>query len=198
MTRTKVFGPGPCRPLDRNTKAKLAFLARSMSIRKSTGKHWGPITAKHLAVFLSLLYVFHNTTTGRTFPSYARLAEASHCANSTVGAAIQALEAVGLITWSQRVQRVRVPEPSWLGGYALRTRILRTSNAYVINDITATHSDPQASNTEDRRGTTNQAQIIERPEAATLFEDGLKGSLERLRAHVQREAALKGLSAKKV
>ena len=153
--RDKVFGDGPCIPRDRNAKIRIQTRARALMHRTEPGKHYGDITAKFFAVLKSLLWDFHNANTGRCFPSYATIAEKAHCAESTVGPAIVALEEAGLLTWSNRIKRIHEWVPGLFGeGSARRERVVRTSNAYVLID-------PQPSKTEIKGGTINQ----------TFFED---------------------------
>jgi hypothetical protein len=85
-------------------------------------------------------------TDGRTFPSYATIAEKADCAASTVAEAIKAQEAAGLMTWDNRIKRVRERCPDLFGPNGWRWRVYRTSNTYRFND--------QASEFENRRGTT--------------------------------------------
>jgi Helix-turn-helix domain len=54
-------------------------------------------------VLEALLWAFHNAKSGLCFPSYETIAEAAHCARSTVAEAIKALEDAGIMTWVQRV-----------------------------------------------------------------------------------------------
>jgi hypothetical protein len=84
------------------------------------------ITAKALAVLEALLWAFHNAKSGLCFPSYERIADAAHCARSTVAAAIKALEDAGIISWVNRIKRVREPCPDLLGDNGWRWRVLRT------------------------------------------------------------------------
>ena len=141
--REKVFGEGRLRPLDRNAKVRIMVLARALSHRTEKGKAYGEITAKFLAVLEALLLGFHNAVTGRCFPSYERLAERARCARSTVYEAIRALERVGLLTWVNRICRVREwsAEPDLYGQPTRRVRVLRTSNAYTFNDPKPSKSD---------------------------------------------------------
>src|SRR5208337_2266344 len=83
--REKMFGVGRPRALDRNAKARIMHWARCLSRRTAKGKAYGQITAKALAVLEALLWGFHNAKSGFCFPSYERIAEAAHCAVSTVG-----------------------------------------------------------------------------------------------------------------
>ena len=68
--REKLFGMGRPRPLDRNAKARIMHLARCLSRRTETGKAYGMVTAKALAVLEALLWGFHNAKSGLCFPSY--------------------------------------------------------------------------------------------------------------------------------
>ena len=55
----------------------------------------------------ALLWGFHNARSGVCFPSYETIAEAAGCARSTVAEAIKALEDAGILSWVQRIKRVR-------------------------------------------------------------------------------------------
>lgn len=104
------------------------------------------LTRADLDVLRSLLFDFLNAKDGRCFPSYQRLASAIGCAASTVGEAIKRLEAAGLMTWANRLARIRERCAGLLGPLsAWRWRVIRTSNAYVFND--------PASKTDFRSGT---------------------------------------------
>ena len=134
-THEKVFGSGRPVPLDRNAKARIVHLARALMRRTEQGKHYGQITAKAFAVLQALLWGFHNAKSGRCFPSYEKVAEAAGCARSTVYEAIKALEDAGLLTWVNRLCRVRQWAPGGLPGVgATRSRVLRTSNGYRFSD----------------------------------------------------------------
>ena len=58
----------------------------------------------------------------RAFPSYEAIAEAAHCARSTVAEAIKALEDAGVLTWVQRVKRIRERCSDLLGDHGWRCR----------------------------------------------------------------------------
>jgi hypothetical protein len=102
-----VFGEGRSLPLDRNAKARIMTLARALTRRTDKGRHYGIISAKFLAVLHALLWGFHNSGNGRCFPSYERIAERADCARSTVYEAIHALERAGILTWVNRIVRIR-------------------------------------------------------------------------------------------
>ena len=143
-TREKVFGPGRCVPLDRNAKVRVMMLARALARRQEPGKAYGQLTAKFLAVLGALLWGFHNAASGRCYPSYEAIAERAGCARSTVYEAIRALEQVGVLSWVNRIKRVREWVPGLFGkASAWRTRVIRTSNSYVLTDPLASKSDFQ-------------------------------------------------------
>src|SRR5262249_34550132 len=129
--REKMFGEGRLLPLDRNAKARIMTLARALTRRTEKGKHYGVVTAKFVAVLEALLWGFHNAVSGRCFPSYERIAEKADCARSTVYEAIHALERAGILTWVNRIVRVREWGPDLFGRARNRWRVIRTSNAYT-------------------------------------------------------------------
>ena len=128
--REKMFGLGRPRALDRNAKVRIMHWARCLARRTEKGKAYGLITAKALAVLEALLWGFHNACSGLCFPSYETIAEAAGCARSTVAEALKALEDAGILSWVNRIKRVRERCPDLLGDNGWRWRVLRTSNAY--------------------------------------------------------------------
>jgi Helix-turn-helix domain len=132
--REKLFGDGRPQPLDRNAKVRVMTLARTLMRRTEPGRHYGTISAKFCAVLEALLFGFHNAHTGRCFPSYDTIAERAGCARSTVYEAIRALEAAGVLTWVNRIARIREPVLDLFGQWATRWRVIRTSNAYAFID----------------------------------------------------------------
>jgi hypothetical protein len=132
--REKVFGLGRPRALDRNAKVRIIHWARCLSRRTEKGKAYGVVTAKALAVLEALLWAFHNAKSGLCFPAYERIAAAAGCARSTVAGALHALEACGVLSWVQRIKRVRVRCPDLFGADGVRVVPQRTSNAYHFND----------------------------------------------------------------
>src|SRR4051812_48905389 len=132
--REKMFGEGRAVPLDRNAKARIMVLARALMRREGEGKHYGVLTAKFVAVLGALLWGFHNAASGRCFPSYERIGEKADCARSTVYEAIRALEAAGILTWVNRIARIRDWGPDLFGRAQNRWRVIRTSNSYTFVD----------------------------------------------------------------
>jgi hypothetical protein len=155
--REKVFGLGRPRPLDRNAKARIMHWARCLSRRTEAGRAYGEVTAKALAVLEALLWAFHNAKSGLCFPSYEKIADAAHCARSTVAEAIKALEDAGVLSWVNRIKRVREAAPDLFDGHGWRWRVIRTSNAYNFRDPKSAVGAPVASKSEKPTGTTNQA-----------------------------------------
>ncbi|HQT65522.1 MAG: hypothetical protein B7Z71_06665 [Acidocella sp. 21-58-7] len=133
--REKVFGHGGGQPLDRNAKARIMVYARAWSARhRRPGQHRGPLTRATLEVLEALLWGFHNSRDGRCFPSYETIAKRAQCCRDTVYEAIKALEAAEVLTWVNRLIRVQFRELDLFGKLALRSRLVRTSNAYVFRD----------------------------------------------------------------
>jgi hypothetical protein len=100
----------------------------------------------------ALLWAFHNARSGCCFPSYERIAEKAGVARSTVAEAIKALEFAGVLTWQNRITRIRERCRDLFGREAWRWRVIRTSNAYVFRDpMTA-----PASKSDQRTGTPDQ------------------------------------------
>jgi hypothetical protein len=150
--REKMFGLGRPRALDRNAKVRIMHWARCLARKTEKGKAYGQITAKALAVLEALLWAFHNAKSGLCFPSYERIAEAAGCARSTVAEALKVLEDAGILSWVQRIKRVREACPDLLGDSGWRWRVLRTSNAYNFRDP----GSPDRSKSEKETGTSNQ------------------------------------------
>jgi Helix-turn-helix domain len=154
--REKLFGEGKLTPLDRNAKIRVMTLARALMRRSGEGKHYGVLTAKFVAVLGALLWGFHNAATGRCFPSYERIAEKADCARSTVYEAIQALEQAGILTWCNRIARIREMGPDLFGRARNRWRVIRTSNAYRFVDPGERARPPQPSKSDLPTGTEGQ------------------------------------------
>jgi Helix-turn-helix domain len=129
---------------------------RLLSRRTEKGRHYGIISAKFLAVLNALLWGFHNAVTGRCFPSYERIAERAHCARSTVYEAIHALERAGVLSWVNRIVRVREWGPDLFGRAQNRWRVIRTSNQYTFVDPKPAAPPQNSSKSEFATGTEDQ------------------------------------------
>jgi AraC-like DNA-binding protein len=156
--REKMFGLGRPRALDRNAKIRVMHWARCLARRTERGKAYGAVTAKALAVLEALLWAFHNAKSGLCFPSYERIAEAAGCARSTVAEALKALEEAGVLSWVQRIKRVRERCADLLGDEGWRWRVLRTSNAYNFRDP----GSPDCSKSEKPTGTPIQVSSFDK------------------------------------
>jgi hypothetical protein len=155
--REKVFGPGRAIPLDRNAKCRIQAYARAWTARnRQPGQHKGPITRAFLDVLHALLWGFHNSRSGVCFPSYERIAEAAGVARSTVAEALKMLEFANVITWQNRITRIRERCADLFGREGWRWRVIRTSNCYQFRDPQAVNSRPVPSKSENRTGTPNQ------------------------------------------
>jgi Helix-turn-helix domain len=163
--REKMFGLGRPRALDRNAKVRIMHWARCLARRTEKGKAYGQVTAKALAVLEALLWAFHNAKSGLCFPSYETIAGAAHCARSTVAEALKALEEAGILTWVQRIKRIRESCPDLLGEGGWRWRVLRTSNAYAFSDPSPAADRPNSSKSETPAGTPNQVISLRNREA---------------------------------
>jgi Helix-turn-helix domain len=161
--RERLFGEGRSIPLDRNAKARIMTLARALTRRTEPGRHYGVISAKFLAVLNALLWGFHNAQSGRCFPSYERIAEKADCARSTVYEAIHALERAGLLSWVNRLVRIREWGPDLFGRAQNRWRVIRTSNAYTFVDPQPQAKPSGSSKSELPTGTTVQDLISSIP-----------------------------------
>ena len=155
--REKVFGPGRALPLDRNAKARIQAYAATWDRRhRQPGQRGGALGRAALDVLGALLWVFHNARSGCCFPSYERIAEKAGCARSTVAEAIKALEFAGVLTWQNRLVRVREQCLDLFGNRGWRWRLERRSNAYVLIDPQQRVSRPSATESDQRTGTPNQ------------------------------------------
>jgi hypothetical protein len=155
--REKVFGPGRAVPLDRNAKCRIQAYARAWTARnRQPGQHRGPITRAFLDVLRALLWGFHNSRTGCGFPSYERIAAQAGCARSTVAEAIKALEWAGVLTWQNRITRIREACTDVFGRTTWRWRVIRTSNCYQFRDQQPQLAGRPASKSDDRTGTPDQ------------------------------------------
>jgi predicted transcriptional regulator len=126
--RAKEFGEGPRVALDREAKVRIMHLARTL-------RRVGRITYACVEVLQAMLWLIHDGRSGQCNPSYDTIAAKANCARSTVHRAIVALERAGILSWVNRIRRVRDRvRDELLGGWMLVWRVLRTSNAYVFRN----------------------------------------------------------------
>ena len=187
--REKVFGPGRQIPLDRNAKARIrAYAAAWDRLHRQPGQRGGALGRAALDVLGALLWAFHNARTGCCFPSYERIAERAGCARSTVAEAIKALEFAGVLTWQNRITRVRERCRDLWGREGWRWRVIRTSNAYTFRDPQAAAAQAGVPSKSDyRTGTPDQG--ISKPLLAPAVDPN--NSLERALARFAAAVAAK-------
>ena len=121
--REKAFGCPRGISLDRNAKIRIKHLADCALAARQ-------ITRSAKAVFDALLWGFHNCKDGRCYPSYETIAERARCCRDTVCEAIKALERLGILSWINRIERIRT---------AAGVKVIRTSNAYAFRDPLPCH-----------------------------------------------------------
>jgi hypothetical protein len=92
----------------------------------------------------------------RSIPAAAAIAEKAKCCRDTVYEAIKVLEAANVLTWVNRIVREGVRERDLFGKWAIRWRIVRTSNAYLFRDPLPCAEGRGASKSENPTGTLNQ------------------------------------------
>jgi hypothetical protein len=155
--REKVFGPGRAVPLDRNQKARITAYAKAWDRQhRQPGQRGGALGRAALDVLRTMLWVCHNARSGCCFPSYETIATKAGCARSTVAEAIKALEFAGVLTWQNRITRVRERCADLWGRSGWQWRVVRTSNAYVFRDPQQQLSGVPVSKSDQRTETSDQ------------------------------------------
>jgi hypothetical protein len=171
--------------LDRNQKARIAAYARAWDRQhRQPGQRGGALGRAAQDVLGALLWVFHNARSGCCFPSYERIAEKAGVARSTVAEAIKALEFAGVLTWQNRITRIRERCRDLWGKEGWRWRAIRTSNAYAFRDPQAQLTGVQASKSDQRTGTPNQEVKIPLQTPAVDPNSPLERALARLSAAI--------------
>ena len=67
-------------------------------------------------------------------PRHERIAAAAKCHRDTVNDAIKALEEAGILTWVNRITRIRRRERDLFGAWGSVWQVIRISNGYVFRD----------------------------------------------------------------
>jgi DNA-binding Lrp family transcriptional regulator len=123
--RGSTLDPVKFRPLTREQRARLIFLAEQMDANtKERSKHGGCLKRTGLQVLRVLLFHYHNVHTGRCDPSYEAIAKAAGMSRSAVAEALNRLEAAGIIT---RIRRARWDRRNG------RKCCVQWSNAYLLD-----------------------------------------------------------------
>jgi DNA-binding MarR family transcriptional regulator len=125
LRRGSTLDPVKFRPLDRNQRSKVMFLAEKLDAKThQPGQHGGCLKRSGLQVLKVLIFHFHNVHCGRCDPSLETIAKAAGMAKSTVVAALKRLEDAGII---ERIRRAQ-----WIRHFG-RKRLVQWSNAYLLN-----------------------------------------------------------------
>ena len=178
--REKMFGEGRLLPLDRNAKARIMVLARALiasdregeALRRADREVRG--RARGAAVGLP------QRPERPLLPIYERIAERADCARSTVYEAIRALERAGILTWVNRIARIREWGPDLFGRAQNRWRVIRTSNAYMFVDPQPPARPPDSSKSELPTGTEGQELFPWRASALDAANPPASGARARL------------------
>jgi hypothetical protein len=156
--REKIFGPAPSHHLDGNAKARVWAAASAYNTaNRRPGQHQGPLTWATLRVLRALLWRFHGADGGgRCFPSYERIAAVARCARSSVAIAIRELEDAGILSWVNRIARIRRQERDLFGRLVSVLEVVRTSNGYRFLDPIGRMRGRNSSKSENRTGPQNR------------------------------------------
>jgi hypothetical protein len=161
--REKIFGDGPRVPLDREAKVRIMHLARALKRKTEKGKHYGALTGKFVDVLHALLWLIHDGRSGQCNPAYETIADRAACARTTVWEAIKALEDAGLLSWVNRITKVREREIDLFGHAVWVWRVVRTSNAYTFRDPKVAETQGRPSKSELRAGPQDKVKNQPRP-----------------------------------
>lgn len=115
-----------CRPIDRNARARIIFLAERLDrSTKEKGRRNGQLGYVGLAILKALMTVFHNSKTGLCCPGYDAIQHVTGLCRGAVAEGVRRLERSGLVTITRRLVRVVID------GMPV-TR--QGTNLYLIND----------------------------------------------------------------
>ena len=119
-----------CRPLDRNERARILFMAEQLERRtKPVGGRNGCLGYIGLVVLKALLLRFHRASDGYCAPSYLDIMAATGLCKQSVAKGLKALEACGVLNITRRLVR-RLKD---IGG-AIIEACEQASNLYLIRD----------------------------------------------------------------
>jgi hypothetical protein len=125
---------GHCRPIDRNERAKIMFLAEALERRtKPKGRRNGQLGYVGLRVLKALLFGFLSLATGRLDPSYAAMGERTGLCHQSVANGLARLERTGIIRIAARLAKQRIDRVSAITG--LRERFWQTVQATNLYSI---------------------------------------------------------------
>jgi hypothetical protein len=123
------------RPLDRNERAKIIFLAEALERRsKPPGRRNGLLGYVGLAVLRSLLFAFLNGRSGLCCPSYGAMMERTGLCRASIAHGVARLERAGIVRIIRRLVRQRVTRISPITGEPESyTGTTQTSSLYSLH-----------------------------------------------------------------
>jgi len=117
-----------CRPLDRNERAKIIFMAEQLERRsRPTGGRNGIVSQVGLRVLRALLLRFHRASDGHCTPSYVELMAATGLCKQSIANGLKRLEAVGILKITRRLIRETIDA----GGFPMAI-CRQGSNLYAV------------------------------------------------------------------
>jgi hypothetical protein len=119
----------------------------------------------------------------------SELLEKADCARSTVAEAIKALEFAGVLSWQNRITRVRERCRDLWGRSGWQWRVVRTSNAYQFRDPGQQLQGLPLSKSDQRTGTPDQEAKIRLRAPAFDPNCALERALARLGATITAKEA---------
>ena len=124
-----------CRPLNRNDRARLLFIAEALELRSKTkGKKNGALGYIGLRVLRTLLLTYANLKTGLCCPSFSTLMQACKLCRQSIADALHRLEATDMLTITRRLVRERITRRSPVTGLMETfTQTVQGSNLYAFN-----------------------------------------------------------------
>jgi hypothetical protein len=106
-----------CRPLDRNERAKIIFLAEALERRsKPPGRRNGLLGYVGLQVLRCLVFGFLNVRTGLCCPGYCAMMAKTGLCKASIAAGLARLERTGIVKIVRRLVRERVNRISPITG----------------------------------------------------------------------------------
>jgi hypothetical protein len=124
-----------CRPLDRNDRARILFVAQNLERRsKEKGKKNGALGYTGLLVLRALILAFANVKTGLCCPSFTAIMLSTGLCRQAVSDALHRLEATKLVSITRRLVRERITRTSPITGL-LETFVqaVQGTNLYSFN-----------------------------------------------------------------
>jgi hypothetical protein len=128
-----------CRPIDRNTRVRLIYLAEALERRtKPAGRPRGQLGYIGLQILRALLFAFMNHGTGLLCPSYRALQEKTGFCRQSIAQGLARLERAGILRiarrlcrqWVERINPVTGEPERYLG-------TTQTTSLYSVHEPSA-------------------------------------------------------------